>query len=331
LKVAVAEAAANSFSAGVKDFITQHAQPRCRGWKQTASTLGLDAELALKSNGLVHRWGDRDVKTIDAHDLHTVVEEARKYSIPSVRAKHDRPSEARARKLYAALSELFGWLQKKRRVDSNPMRNLSPPPPASARDRDLSNAEIREVWSAFGAAKEPFGSVLKLLLLTGGRLNEIARLQWSEVSDDFTLLTIPGARTKNKKVLLVPLAPLARDLVIAQRREGSMPIGPGFVFSTTGGVAPISGWWKIKKKVDAAGGIEPWVAHDLRHTAATGMAAIGILPHIVECVLGHTSGFRSGVAGRYNHYSYYAEKREALEKWAAYITSIVGAGKGGSR
>jgi integrase len=322
-RVAVVEAVSNSFSAAAKDFIVEHAK-QTRGWKETASNLGFDSDLELKSNGLAARWRDRDVKSINASDLFAVVEEARRISVPGIDARRDAPSESRARKIHAALSQMFGWLLRRRRVETNSMLSLHPPAVPKARDRVLSSGEIKLFWAAADALAEPYRGALKLLMLTGCRLNEIARLRWDEVGDDGATLTIGGDRTKNHLAFVVPLPKVARELIGAQPRDGQ------FVFSTTGGIAPIAVGSKIKVKLDAAmGDVKPWVVHDVRRTAATGMAAIGIAPHVVEAVLNHVSGFKASVAGTYNRHSYLEEKRSALERWADHVASIV-SGKSGA-
>ena len=197
------------------------------------------------------------------------------------------------------------------------MTALHRPSAGPSRDRVLSTSEIRLFWNATATLPQVSANVVRLLLLTGCRLNEVAKLRWEEVSDDFATLTIPGTRTKNSRALVVPLPPLARQLIAEQERNEE------FVF-TTNGVTPAAGWSMAKKRLDAAmGNVPAWVLHDLRRTAATGMAEIGIQPHIVEAVLNHVSGHRAGVAGVYNRASYAAEKREALEKWASHIRSIV--------
>src|SRR5262249_18458842 len=155
-------------------------------------------------------------------------------------------------------------------------------------------------WKATEAVGEPFVGLLRLLLLTGCRLNEVAGMRHSEIQEDGTQWLIPGERTKNHRPHVVPLSPLARDLLAgAKRIEGC-----SFVCSTTGSSA-VSGWTKIKGRLDAAmKPALPWVLHDLRRTTATGMADIGIAPHIVEAVLNHVSGARAGVAGTYNRALY---------------------------
>ena len=139
-----------------------------------------------------------------------------------------------------------------------------------------------------------------------------------ELSEDGSIWTIPGVRTKNHRAHVVPLPPLARSILATLE-----PVSSEFAFSTTGR-SPISGWARIKARLDDEMQVPPWRLHDLRRTAATGMAEIGIAPHIVEAALNHVSGARAGVAGTYNRAAYAQEKRTALEVWAAHIGGIVG-------
>jgi integrase len=318
-RVKIAEAAANSFAAAARSFVEQHAKAKTRGWKETARNLGLEPDdLEPRKNGLAERWADRDAREIDAHDLYAVVEEARRFGTPGIPVRGDKISEARARHLHDALSGMFGWLVRHRRIAANPMASVHKPDKAKARDRVLTDAEIAKFWAAAVAVTEPFGAVIKLLLITGSRLNEIARLQWSEVSDDGSTLTIPGNRTKNKLPFSIFLPPVARDIISAVHRFD----GCDYVFSTNGATA-ISGWSKIKQRLDAAISIPPWRIHDLRRTAATGMSEVGIAPHIVEACLNHISGAKASVAGIYNRAQYGPEKKAALERWSDHLASVV--------
>jgi integrase len=316
-RVNIVEAAANSFGAAARDFVEQHAKPKTRGWKETASNLGLDADLNVKSGGLAHRWAARDIKTIDSHDLWAAIEEARQHAIPGIPARNDRPSEARQLRLHSSLSRLFTWLQRKRRVDLNPMATLRPPVVAVARDRVLTANEIATVWNNAAAAQEPYAAVMKLLLLTGCRLNEVAKLQWCEVSDDYATITWPGTRTKNSRPHILQLPPLARDIVAAQSRHGK------YVFSRNGGLSPASGWSKAKERVDRAAAIADWRIHDLRRTFVSGLAELGVAVDVIEATVNHVGGTRGGVAGVYNRHHYTAEKRDALQRWAAHVERIV--------
>jgi integrase len=172
--------------------------------------------------------------------------------------------------------------------------------------------------------------LLRLLALTGCRLAEVAGMVRSELNGDSW--TIPGVRTKNHLEHLVPLSPLAREVIdSAPTVEGK----PGFLFTTTG-TSPVSGFSRVKRRLDvemqklarAETGdpeftIPPFVIHDLRRVISTELHALGIAPHIVEAVLNHVSGFRAGVAGVYNKYAFADEKRDALERWARWIALVI--------
>jgi integrase len=313
------EGLANTFGQAARDFVENHAKPKTRGWRRTARLLGLAPDGESIGGSLADRWAERPVATIDAHAIDDAVEEARQRGVPGRTSKTDGPSEARARQLFSCLSSMFAWLHRHRRVESSPSAGMHRPEPARSRDRVLSDAEIAKFWRACSGVGEPFGAIFKLLLLSGGRLNEVAGLRHSELSDDGAIWTIPGERTKNKRAHVVPLPPAAREIIAAAMRIEGCP----FVF-TTNGRTPVSGWSKIKKRLDRTmGDVPPWRLHDLRRTTATGMATIGVAPHVVEAALNHISGAKAGVAGTYNRAIYAAEKKSALERWAAYVEALV--------
>lgn len=231
--------------------------------------------------------------------------------------------------LFVALSSLFSWLRRNRRVDGNPCAGVPRPAKAEERDRVLSNAEIIWFWKASDMVGEPFGALLKLLLVTGCRLREVAGMARSELNDDWTVWNLPSSRTKNKKPHTLLLPPLARELIASVKGKADSNL----IFSTTG-VTPVSGWSRMKRRLDKAmlavarkekhdEFIEPWRLHDLRRTAATGMAEIGIAPHIVEAVLNHISGAKASVAGVYNRAAYATEKKAALETWGRHLMSLL--------
>jgi integrase len=223
--------------------------------------------------------------------------------------------------MFACLSKMFAWLVERRRVKINPCIGVHKPKPPKSRNRVLSDAEIVKFWSACEEAAAPFGFALKLLLLTGCRLNEVGRMERSELSDDGSTWTIPGERTKNHRTYVVHLARLSQSIL---RDTPTVPTSgnDSFVFSTNGRT-PISGWSKTKKKLDAKMDTRPWRLHDLRRTCATRMAEIGIMPHIVEACLNHVSGAKASVAGVYNHAAYAPEKKSAFKRWASHIEGLI--------
>jgi integrase len=314
-----AQRAANSFTAAVKAYVEEHARPKVRGWRELARLLGLDPDsLDPVEGGLAARWADRDLKSIDGHDIWAVVDEARRVGTPGIEPRHDSPSESRARALHGALSACFGWLLRHRRITINPCIGIFRPPAPKARDRVLTNVEVAKFWKATDAVNGAFGAALKLLVLTGQRLNEVACLRWDELSEDGSEIRLPSGRVKNHRPHTIPLSPMAREIIANQPHID----GCSFVF-TTNGRTPISGWSKMKTKLDDEMGVAPWRIHDIRRTFVTGLGELGIAPHLIELIVNHVSGARAGVAGTYNRSEMMAERRAALERWAAHVAGLV--------
>jgi integrase len=319
-RVAALEAAENTFATAAKDWIEQDAMKNTRRWKEQARLLGFQPfTLTFIPKGLAERWAERPVVEIDRHDIYNIVDETRRLGAPGLKRRSDGPTESRARAMLSCLSTMFDWLIRKRRVITNPCAGVPRPETPRARDRVLSKDEIIKFWTAAGDAAEPFNAALKLLLLTGCRLNEVCGMRHDELREDGAVWEIPGSRTKNHKPHVVPLPLLARDILASVPRIEGSPL----VMTTTGKV-PLSGWSQIKNRLDEAMGNPPhWQLHDLRRTAATGMAELGIPPHIVEAALNHISGAKAGVAGTYNRAAYAEEKKAALERWANHIAGLV--------
>lgn len=323
---AAQDAAANTFAGAARKFVDEYTVPKKsrkpRRWREIARILGLDYPAAegdpsVVKGGLVERWADRPITEIDGHDIHVVIDESRRLGIPGLAARNDGVSDARGRKMADALGSMFKWLARNRKIATNPCANSYRPEAPEARDRILTAAEIKRFWVAAGELGSTFGPLLRLLLLTGCRLNEVAGMTRDEIDGDEW--TIPGNRTKNGRPHVVHLTHLSKSLIAsAPKIEKSR-----LVFTTTG-TTPVSGWSKIKLRLDEAmGNPEPWRLHDLRRTAATGMADLQIAPHIVEAVLNHVSGAKAGVAGTYNRAVYKPEKKAALERWANHVDGLV--------
>ncbi|MDH6687739.1 integrase [Bradyrhizobium elkanii] len=316
--------AANTFGTAARDFIEQYASKKTRRWEEQARLLGIRPDdLTLIPKGLADRWNKRPIAEIDGHDIYGVVDETRRSGAPGLARRSEGLTEARARAMLSCLSRMFRWLVQHRRITHNPCTGVHRPDTPKARDRVLTDSEILKFWSAADAERPEFGAPLKLLLLTGCRLNEVAGMTSGELSDDCMTWNIPGARTKNGRPHLVPLAPRAQEILASAKETAA---GRNYIFSTTDGMSPVSGWSKIKRRMDQRMEIPPWRLHDLRRTAATGMAEIGIAPHIVEAALNHISGAKAGVAGIYNRAQYAAEKKAALARWAQHVSGIVAGG-----
>jgi hypothetical protein len=190
-----------TFAAAAADYIEQYAMRRTRGWRDRARLLGLrpTAEgkgLELIPKGLADRWRDRLIAGIDGDDIHLIVDEVRERGVPGLERRAERPSDSQARAMFAGLSKMFSWLVERRRARSNPCSGVHRPATLKARDRVLTSSELVAFWRAADAERREFGALLKILALTGARLNEVAGMQRTELSDDGATWTIPGERTK---------------------------------------------------------------------------------------------------------------------------------------
>jgi integrase len=221
-----------------------------------------------------------------------------------------------ANRTRASLSALYGWAMKEGLVAANPIA-LTNKHDEQARERVLSDNELVLIWNA--CLDDDYGRIIRLLMLTAQRLTEISDLRRSEVNPEKGLIELPGSRTKNKRPHQIPMSETVAAILAAQPRIE----GRDLVFG------PFSGFTAAKAKLDAriadATGkpLPHWTAHDLRRTAATRMADLGVQPHVIEAVLNHVSGHKGGIAGIYNRALYTAEKAQALALWAAHVTALV--------
>ena len=221
-----------------------------------------------------------------------------------------------ANRLRASLSTYFTWLAREGLVEVNVVANTNRAPENGARSRVLADIELRDIWCAAG--DDRYGAIVKLLMLTGARRDEIASLQWSEIDLDGALIVLPPARVKNRRIHEIPLAPAALEILQAQPHRTT-----DFVFGHVG-QSGFQGWSKAKAELDARLRLPAWRLHDLRRTTSTIMHdRLDVPPHIVEAVLGHVSGHKAGVAGHYNYAKYQQAKRAALTLWADHLAKVV--------
>jgi integrase len=233
-----------------------------------------------------------------------------------------------------SLSTLYSWSMKRGLVDANPVVATELAMQVVPRDRVLADAELVMIWNAAG--ESDYGRVVKLLLLTGQRREEVGGMVEAELDFDGRRWVIPWQRTKNgRRTRLDHEVPLS-DQAIAILKEAPRRQGRDFLFGE--GAGGFSGWSKAKQTLDArvaraqssrhqgktkAPAAAPWRLHDVRRTCATRLADIGIAPHVIEAVLNHISGHKAGVAGTYNRSLYLPERRQALDRWGAYVAALV--------
>jgi integrase len=223
----------------------------------------------------------------------------------------------------ASLSAFFSWAMREGLVEANPVIGTNRATENGPRDRVLSASELRSIWNVL--ADGDYGTIVRLLTLTGQRREEIGGLRRSEINLDKAVISLPAPRTKNGLPHDIPLSPLALAILkdwLARHDTGEHVFGSG---ATSG----FQGWSKSKERLDqrlleAGKAVPDWTLHDLRRTFSTvAHDELGIAPHIVEAVLNHVSGHRGGVAGVYNKASYSKEKAIALARWAEHLAAII--------
>lgn len=222
-----------------------------------------------------------------------------------------------ANRARAALHGLFVWAMQQGLAEGNPVAGTKAPAAEVKRDRVLSNEELRALWMATPDGGD-FSIIVRLLILTGQRREEVGAMAWREIDIDRALWSIPAERSKNKQAHEVPLSLPCLHLLQSRQRDDKRDL----VFGT--GKGPFAGWSKAKARLDQRSGVQDWRLHDLRRTVVTGMAEMGIQPHIIEAVVNHISGHKAGIAGVYNRATYAAEKRSSIVTWAEHLGIVVG-------
>ncbi|WP_445948388.1 tyrosine-type recombinase/integrase [Sphingorhabdus sp.] len=242
---------------------------------------------------------------------------------------------ATAANLFGVIRRLLRWAVEQEDLERSPIEGVKGPKPPPSRDRVLDDAELQLVWKASDALGYPFGPLIRLLILTGARREEIAALEWAEIDRETCVWVLPPSRSKNGVAARQPLSSLAvAELDILAERHGTANSWPksGLVFSTTGNTS-VSGYSRAKNRLDKAIDaltekqdavpLAPWRVHDLRRTLATGLQRLGVRFEVTEAVLNHVSGSKSGVAGIYQRHDWAQEKAAALDAWAAHVAALL--------
>jgi integrase len=195
-------------------------------------------------------------------------------------------------------------------------------PPVAARERTLSDAELARIWRGAETMAPKLRAFVRLLILTAARRAEVAGLALGEVAIEEALWRIAPARMKARRAHVVPLSPLALGELAAVWPNDAAERDGGFCLLGRNGSAPFSGFSKLKADLDKRSGVTGWGWHDLRRTARTGMAALGVPREHAEAALAHVSG-RSGLVGVYDRHGYDAEGVAALFRWQERVAEIV--------
>lgn len=291
----------STVAAAVEDYIARYAQPRQRSWISTKRRLEIY---------LVAPFGDRPVASLQRSDIINAIDNvlAKGFSVG-------------ANRTLANIKTFLRWCVERELIERSPADLVRAPALEVSRDRVLSDNELRAIWKATLRYQGPYGRIVRLLLLTGQRREEVAGMRWNELNFQTREWTLTSDRTKAGRLHVVPLSDAALFGLCSVQRVGPL------IFASQAdpmGGTTFSAWTQAKQRLDIASGVAGWRLHDLRRTAATGMAKLGVSPPVIERVLNHAITSGGPLAAVYQRYDYAAEKRSALDLWAAHVLRLVG-------
>lgn len=282
----------------VEEFVERYAKPRLRTWK--------DTEVRLRP--LVRAYGNRPIGDLTRTDVVRMLDDLGKGGMG-----------VGVNRVLTRTKTFMSWCVERGLIDQSAAEHVRAPAVEISRDRVLSDAELALVWRAAEKKGHPFGAIVQLLILTGQRRDEVGRLAWAEIDYAAREWLIPATRNKSGRPHSVHLTQAALEVLNGIEETGPM------VFPTQTdlqGTGSFSGYSRAKSALDKSSGVSGWRLHDLRRTAATGMARLGFEPHVVERVLNHASSAAGPLSRVYQRYSYDAEKAAALEAWSDHVRAL---------
>jgi integrase len=259
---------------------------------------GTAANINRELENMQDAWPGRSLRSISKKDVVAYTDKALKRG-PSAGVTAWKVAKA-----------FFAWCEAREDDFASPARSIRKPAKEKARERVLDDGELKLTWEAADGAGGAGGALVKLLILSGARRNEVTELARDEIAAD--AIELPGDRTKNGLPHTIPITPMMRRVLDA------LPASGAFVLN--GSDRPFGDHSGAKDKVRPA--IRRWTLHDLRRSFASGLQRLGVAPHIVELALNHRSGTFSGVAGIYQRHRYAKEVHEAFELWSKHIDAL---------
>jgi integrase len=250
-------------------------------------------------------WTGKSIHEITKRDVVAVIS-----------AIEQRGAPVAANKTLKSIKTFLRWCVGRSVLDQSPAEGVPLPAKEVDRDRVLDDKELAQVILAARKVGGPYAGIVELLALTGQRREEVARLSLEELDLEQRIWTLPKSRTKNAKQHAVHLSEQSLAVLMRASKRGL------FVFSTPG-AKPFNEFSKAKRQLDQLSGVTGWRLHDLRRTCVSGMARLGVAPHVADKILNHQSGTISGVAAVYQRHAFLAERQAALDLWGAHIGQLL--------
>jgi integrase len=306
----------DSVEAVVTEFIERHVR---RANKPSTA----QEYVRILNKEIVARWGGRTLSDISRRDVNLLLDDI-----------VDRGAPIAANRVFAILRKLCKWAVSREITLTSPCEGVTPRSSERPRDRVLDDRELSLVWRAADTLGWPYRDIVRLLVLTGARRGEVVGMAWPEIDFEKRRWSLPPSRTKNKRPHALPLASIALDILTSLPRVEN---GAALLFPARAAVGrraiPASAHSKAKFRLDhaiaelaEAEGAPPlaqWAFHDLRRSAASGMAKLGVDLHVIERCLNHASGVFGGIVGVYQKHRFEDATRRAMDAWAAHIEQLM--------
>jgi integrase len=313
------------------DFMAKHVRKSRKGTpirestrRKTGRLLGLEPKdgdlgtwiVCKPASGVLAAWHGRPVGGITKRDV-----------LDLLAVIVGRGAPVGANRTLSALKQAFLWCVRRDILKASPCDHVAPPSPEQPQERELSDAELVAIWRAAERSGYPYGDMIRVLLLTGQRLDEVLSAVWSEFDLASRMWVIPGLRTKNGREHHVPLS---NQVMAVLEKLPRIKSKAGYLFTLCGDV-PCSNLSRLKSRLDALtleelrkidpqiAEFAPWRQHHIRHTAKTWMQRARIARHVRNAVQNHRDGDMDEL---YGHYTFEKGKREALDRWAHHLAEI---------
>ena len=278
-----------------KEFLEKHA----------AKNRTSEESKRIFDHDVLPEWGTRTIHEISKRDVINLLEKV-----------EGRGSPVMAKRILAQVRKFFNWCVSRDYLQTSPCIGVVTSHRVKSRDRVLNSDELIAIIKAAQEIGGAYGGIVQMLMFTAQRRNEVSEMTWDEIDLENNLWSIPGERTKNEKPHFVHLSDQAKKVIEEMPKIGR------YIF-TSNGNTPFSGFSKSKKDLNEKSAATKWRFHDIRRTVTSGMAQLGIAPHVADKILNHQSGTISGVAAVYQRHEFLDERKTALDAWGNYVQSLL--------